>query len=354
MLHSFLLLLSLLMGGAATNPAESESGEEHAPDAAPVAAPVAESDAAPVAESDAAPDATPVAAGGGCCVSDKDEYTNYMACTGYSPWSPQRFYSDNFRKRNIRSMLLPRSYEGLPCACCNSELRDLCSPYQRQREHPEIPVCSNCMAPICVECSTFTECYQLGRDNNRCKWCLTRLYPERKIVVDSALHEDVVFFQQFNAARQNFHQLDVWMRSIFRINRKFDFSKIWGIKMTGWRFFADGWFFEEKLKHQFQVVMASMLFNNSKRVRRMGLQRFGMFYKQFREDPTKYLFQESRQITVMHSMAFKIPMKMKRMEIKYCDLVLRRVESKFARLLQNGLGVNPQPPKDSEDSEDDY
>ena len=126
--------------------------------------------------------------------------------------------------------------------------------------------------------------------------------------------------------------------------------------MTGWRFFADGdWFFQQKLKHEFNVVMASMLFHNSKRVRRMGhLQSFGMFYKQFHEDPTKYLFQESRQITVMHSMAFKTLMKAKKMEIKYCDLVLRRVESKFARLLQNGLGVNPPPPKDSEDSEDDY
>jgi hypothetical protein len=196
----------------------------------------------------------------------------------------------------------------------------------------------------------------LGSDNNRCKWCLTRLYPERKIVVDSAHHEDVEFFQKLSAARQNFSQLDVWFRSIFRINRKFDFSKIWWIEMTGWRFFADGdWFFQQKLKHEFNVVMASMLFHSSKRVRRMGnLPSFGMFYKQFHEDPTKYLFQESRQITVMHSMAFKMLTRMETMDMRNFGLVLRRVESKSALLLQNGLGFNPPPPNHSEDSEDDY
>jgi hypothetical protein len=355
MFHSFLLLLSLLMGGTAAGSAESESGGEPAPDAAPDAVP----DAVPAAESDAAPAAAPAAesavAGGGCRVSDKYKYTNYGSYPGYCSWSPQRFYSYSFRKRKISGMLLPRSYEGLPCACCDSELMDLCSPYQRQREHPEIPVCSNCMAPICVECSTFTEYKQLGRDNNRCKWCLTRLYPERKIVVDSAHNEDVVFFQQLDSAHQNFSQLDVWFRSIFRINRKFDFSKIWWIEMTGWRFFADGdWFFQQKLEHEFNIVMASMLFNNSKRVGRPVPTHFGVFYKQFHEDPTKYLLEESSQIAVMHSMAFKM---LTRMEMRYCGLVLRRVESKSALLLQNGLGVNILPPKkssESYDSEDDY
>jgi hypothetical protein len=332
MFHCFLLLLNLLMGGTAAGSAESESGGEPAPDAAL--------------------DSATAVAGGGCRVSDKRIYTNYVSCPGYCSWSPQRLYSSSFCIRSISEMLLPRSYEGLPCACCDSELMDLCSPYQRQREHPEISVCSNCMAPICVECSTFTEYIQLGRDNNRCKWCLSRLYPERKIVVDSAHDEDVVFFQQLDAARQNFRQLDVWFRSIIRINRKFDFSKIWWIKMTGWRFFADGdWFFHQKLEHEFNIVMASMLFNNSKRVRRQVPQYFGVFYKQFHEDPKKYLLKESRQIAVMHSMAFKM---LTRMELSYCGLVLRCVESNFAHLLQNGLGVNILPPNKSDDSEDDY
>jgi hypothetical protein len=208
------------------------------------------------------------------------------------------------------------------------------------------------MAPICVKCSTFTEYYELGRNNNKCKWCLTCLHPERKIVLDSDNHEDVKFLQQLNAACQNFDRLDVWFRSIFLINRKFDFSKIWWIEMTGWRFFAAGdLFFQQKLEHEFNVVMASILFSNSKRVRRPVPQHFGMFYKQFHEDPMKYLFQESRQITVMHSMAFKM---LTRMEMRNFGLVLRRVESKFALRLQNGLGFNPPPPNHSEDYEDDY
>lgn len=318
MFHSFLLLLSVLMGGTAAGPAESESGGGPAPDAAHVAAPDAESDA------------VPVAAGGGC------------------------FVSDCVKKRTIHGMLLPRTYEVFLCACCEQHLRILCISHEFRKEQYEYTACSECQAPICSECKSFMSCSELERGNS-CRWCLASVYPLRNIVLDSQRVEDIKCFQQLNTARQNFDQLYVWFQRIFLINRKFDFSKIWWIEMTGWRFFADGdWFFQQKLEHEFNVVMASMLFNNSKRLRRPVPQHFGMFYKQFREDPTKYLFQESRQITVMHSMAFKIQMKMKRMEMKYCDLVLRRVESKFARLLQNGLGVNPQPPKDSEDSEDDY
>ena len=331
------------MGGAAAGPDESESG------GVPAAAGPDESELGGVPAAHAAAPAT----GGGCCVSDDKEYTNYGTCAGYSSWFPLRVYSHMFLRRNVFRMLLPRSCEGLPCACCDSELMELCSPYQRERAHPEFPVCSNCKAPICVACSTFMEYDDLGRDINRCKWCLTRLHPQRKIVVDSALPEDVEFFQQLSAARQKFHRFDDWFRSIFRINRKFDFSKIWWIEMTGWRFFADGdWFFQQKLEHEFNVVMGSMLFNHSKRVRRMSLQHFGMFYKQFHEDPMKYLFQESRQITLMHSMAFK--MLTKTMDMRNSGLVLKRVESKSALLLQNGLGFKPPPPNHSEDSEDNY
>lgn len=297
------------MGGAAAGPAESES--EVVP-----AAGLAESESGGVpaagpdeSESGGGHVAAPAAASSSCCVSDKNEkeYLSYISCPGYNSWTLKRVYSVTFRIRNIIRMLLQRSYERLPCACCDSELRDLCFPYQRQGEHPQIPVCSNCMAPICVNCSIFTESNPLGSDNNRCKWCLTRLNPQRKIDLDSKLPEDVKFLQQFSAARQNFQQLNVWMQSIIQINRKFDFSKIWWIKMTGWRFFADiDLFLNQRLKYEFNIVMASMLFNNSKCVRRSNCQNFGLFYAQFHEEPTNCLFQGSRQIVVMHSIALKM------------------------------------------------
>lgn len=369
----FLLPLSVLMGGAAAGPAESESGggpahddaSDDAPNAAPVAAHVAASDAEHVAASDAAHVDAPVAAGGGCCdfqferrAKLNQEHTSYWESKGYSNYHTTSVYSSNWKQRNMLNMCPPQSYEHFPCACCNREFRGslyCLYPWTSYCDEDQyVHVCSECQAPVCSECKSFTRSNDLAREHNRCKWCLKLIDPTEEISLQPPTFERVEYFKQLDAARTNYPQLAEWFRGIYRSNRKFDFSRIWWIETTGWLFFADcDWFFQQKLEHEFSVVMASMLFNSSKRVRRRRLvpSHFGMFYGNFHEDQKKYLFQESRQIAVKHSIAFKM---LTRMEMRFCGLVLRRVESKFARLLQNGLGVNPPPSDHSEDSEDDY
>ena len=358
------------MGGAAAGPAESESGggpaHDDASDDAHVAAPDAESDVAPVAASDVAPVAAHVAAGGGCCdfqferrakLDQDQEHTSYWRSKGYSPYHTTHVYSSNWRQRDMLNLCPPQSYEHFPCACCNREFRgslyclypwtSYCDEYQY------IHVCSKCQAPVCSECKSFTMSNDLAREHNRCKWCLKLIDPTEVISLQPPTFEKVEYFRQLDAARTNYSQLAQWFRGIYRSNRKFDFSRIWWIETTGWLFFADcDWFFQQKLEHEFSVVMASMLFNSSKRVRRRRPvpSHFGMFYGHFHEDQKKYLFQESRQIAVMHSMAFNM---LERWDMQFCDLVLRRVESKSALLLRIGLGFNPPPSKDDED-EDDY
>jgi hypothetical protein len=252
----------------------------------------------------------------------------------------RRIYAVKFQKRTIFGMLLPSSFQGFPCACCNSILK--------KRSDQQFGACSKCQAPFCNDCSNFVEWTLLGRAK-LCRWCLARVYPLHKIVPKPSGFEDVEYLEQLDAAFQNSDQLDGWFLSIFLINRKFDFSGIWWIEMTGWRFFASAkWFFERKLKHEFNLVIASMLFNRTKCARIRIPASFGVFYTQFHEDPTNYLFEESRWIVVMHSITFKMLTRMEMMERKSCEAILRVVASQWALKLKNGLGVHI-PPKDSED-----
>jgi hypothetical protein len=234
-----------------------------------------------------------------------------------------------------------------PCACCNGNAPYISKGKQEitQFNH-HITVCQTCQASICYGCTEFMTYYSCA-SKKRCRWCGTHVVPLYKIDLSGPLPS---YFKELRRARERFYALSMWKSSITLYHRDFNFSGIfWAsyFNQKGWRFYVDAeWFFNERLPNEYNIVMARMLILNSKIVSKSLHQNFCDSYGSLHARPDASLFFESAKCLQMYSFAFKMLKTMKPFD---CYGILRRLRSRLAIQMSNGLGYIPPPKKSPED-----
>jgi hypothetical protein len=257
------------------------------------------------------------------------------------------------RIRDFSFMVEKSTYFGLckACACCNNSAPFI--PYCPQKEsqfNSHIAICPGCQASICFGCINFIECYDCA-STKRCRWCGTRVVPLNKVDLTVPFPS---YFEDLRNAEQDFYTFNTWKSSILRLNREFYFSGIfWAsyFDRKGWRFFVNAQrFFEHKLPNEYNIVLASMLFQVCRS------KEFVEFYRHFHEGPESFLFCQSARLVQMNSFAHKMLARMvqdfsvSHLRLRHLQLlVLKRLRAGFALKMSNGLGVNIPPPKNSPD-----
>jgi hypothetical protein len=283
-------------------------------------------------------------------IEPPNEFPDWVFCEVYGIFRNVR--REGVKRRTFLVLTGVSSFYSYPCACCDE---DLSSFFENPKDvwfFHFIDVCPECYAPMCENCSEFmANSSEEALKIKRCRWCASFVFPSHKINLHAPHFDDLALLLDINRARENFIFFSTWKYELHQKCLGFDLSKIfWAsyLDRNGWLFFADAKrFFEQQLKNEYNIVIASILFQASQPSLQVR-QKFGEFYRSFQEDPESFLFCQSARLLQMNTFAHKMLARMDRYSsqryLRYLQhLVLKRLSAGFALKMSNGLGVNILP-----------